>query len=432
MATSHFALEAVIRHEDHIIARCLLRRGRYIIGHERKNEIVAAADSVSGKHARLTVASEEEFTIEDLGSANGTTVDDVPVKDLTALTLDSKVGLGNATLTFERGGLPASVFLQLPEGFLRVARYTVGEPIVEGRTSIIYDARDNILRRNVAMRVLRPASQADPTQVLAFIREAQIAAQLSHTGILPVHDFGIDEEIGLFCTTRFIEGESLADLLTGMASDNAEAPHATLYSLLQIFLKACSTVAFAHARGVVHSALRPEAIIFGRFGEVFVDHWGFAQIGIPEHGDRPLLEAPALGVKPPLSRYTTPEQAVGAEDLDPRTDVYALGAILFRILSLRNYNSGSTAEELLDHALQPSLAPEDALTAEPPPAHILGGQWPERPVEICARALSLDREDRFASAHDLKKDLSDWIEHSSTPGEHTRIWKQLAGILGRH
>ncbi len=432
MATSHFALEAVIRNEDRTIARCLLRRGRYIIGHERKNEIVAADDSVSGKHARLTVVSEDEFTIEDLGSVNGTTVNDERIREVAPLTLESKVALGNVTLSFERGGLPASVFRHLPEGFLRLPRYTLGEPIVEGRTSIIYDARDNILRRNVAMRVLRPASQADAGQALAFIREAQIASQLSHAGILPVHDFGLDDEIGLFCTTRFIEGESLADLLSGMASGEPEAPHATLYSLLQIFLKACSTVAFAHARGVVHSALRPEAIIFGRFGEVFVDHWGFARIGIPMHGDRPLLEAPDLGAKPPLSRYTTPEQAVGDDELDPRTDVHALGAILFRILSLRNYNAGTTAVELLDHALQPALTPAEALTTEPPPAHILGGEWPERLVEICARALSPDREHRFANAHDLKKELSDWIEGAATPGEHTRIWKQLAGLLGRH
>jgi hypothetical protein len=426
MPDSHFALEAVVRLDGYILARCLLRRGRYVIGHDRRNEINAYHDSVSGKHARLTVTSNDEFAIEDLGSANGTIVDGSAIDGVTPLTLDSTIQLGEVTLAFERGGLPASVFAHLPEGFLRTSRYAVGEPIVEGRTSIIYEARDTVLLRTVAMKVLRPAAQADPAQVLAFIREAQIAAQLPHGGILPVYDFGLDPEIGLYSATRFIEGESLADLLTGMASRDKGAPQATLYSLLQIFLKACSTVAFAHARGVVHSALRPEAIIFGRFGEVFVDHWGFAHLLPATGSDQPLVQAPERASAPALSRYTTPEQAEGAADIDPRTDVHALGAILFRILTLRNFNPGETEEELLDHALQPRLALAEALTA-----YALGGPCPERLAAACARALNPAREERFANAHELKKEISDWLESGGPSGEHTKIWKQLTGLLGR-
>jgi hypothetical protein len=432
MANSHLALEAVIRHEGHTLARCLLRRGRYVIGHDRKNEIVAPVDSVSSKHARLTVSSDEHFFLEDLGSANGTFVNGVAIDALTPLTLDSAIGIGQTTLVFERGGLPASVFQHLPEGFLRASRYAIGEPIVEGRTSTIFEAHDTSLRRTVAMKVLHADTQADPAQVLAFIREAQIAAQLPHAGIRPIYDFGLDPEIGLFSATRFIEGESLADLLAGMASGDTAAPHASLFSLLQIFLKACSTVAFAHNRGVVHAALRPEAIVFGRFGEVFVDHWGFATLGTPTDAEYPPVAAPDVSSAPPLSRYTTPEQAEGASDIDPRTDVHALGAILFRILTLQNYNPGESAGDLLDHALQPASTPAEAFAAQQPPAHIPGGQWPERLVNACCRALSPSREERFAHAHDFKKEVGDWLESMMAGGEHTKIWKQLAGLLGRH
>jgi hypothetical protein len=431
MALSHLALEAVVHHEGRVIARCLIRRGRYVIGNDRKNEIVAAAESVSSKHARLTVSSDEQFFLEDLGSANGTFVDGVAIDALTPLTLNSAIGLGQTTLVFERGGLPASIFRHLPEGFLRASRYEVRTPIVQGRTSTIYEAHDSLLRRTVAMKVLRAETQADPAQVLAFIRETQITAQLPHSGILPVYDFGLDPEIGLFSATRFIEGESLDDLLTGMASGESTAPHSSLFTLLQIFLKACSTVAFAHSRGVVHGAIQPEAIIFGRFGEVFVDHWGFARLGIPPDAGHPALEAPDLPATPPLSRYTTPEQALGAEEIDARTDVHALGAILFQILTLRNFNPGESVEELLEHLLQPALTPSEALHAQAPPPHVPGGQWPERLVAACTRALSASIEDRFANAHELKREVGDWLEAPTGGGGHTKVRKGLAGLLGR-
>lgn len=432
MASSHLALEAVVHDEGRTIARCLIRRGRYVIGHDRKNEIVAAADSISTKHARLTVSNDEHFFLEDLGSANGTYVNGVAIEVLTPLTLESEIRLGQASLVFERGGLPASVFRHLPEGFLRASRYSVGRAVVEGRTSTIFEAHDTLLRRTAAMKVLRLEAQANPPQVLSFIRETQIAAQLPHSGILPVYDFGLDPEIGLFSVTRFIEGESLADLLTGMISGDDAAPQASLYSLLQIFLKACSTVAFAHSRGVTHGTLRPEAIVFGRFAEVFVDHWGFATLGVPPGAEYPPLEAPGVPIAPPLSRYTAPEQVAEVEEVDPRTDVYALGAILFRILTLRNFSPGESADELRAQILAPPMTPAEALGAAPPPAHLPGGQWPERLVAACARALSFSREERFADAHDFKKEIAAWLEGVAPGGEHTKIWKQLAGLLGRH
>ncbi len=432
MASSHLALEAVIRHHGRTVARCLLRRGRYIIGQEKKNEIVVDAPSISGKHARLTVVDEEQFFLEDLGSANGTLVDDKPIDAIKAVTLDSHVTLGETTLSFERGGLPATVFQHLPSSFLRASRFSIGAAIVEGRTSTIFEARDTALQRPVAMRVLRSDQQSNASLVLAFIREAQITAQLTHTGILPVYDFGLDEEIGLYCATRFIEGESLADLLEGMASTDGREPHGTLYSLLLIFMKACDALSFAHARGVVHSQLRPEAIIFGRFGEVFVDHWGMAWVGQAPENETPLLPVPSLASGPPLTRYTAPEQAAGVIELDAPADVYALGAILFRILTLRHFNNGETPAEIQNQALNPERSAREALTAQPIAPHVPGGHLPERLVEACVRALEFAPDHRFKDAHDLKKEVAGWFEQTVSGGEHQKIWKQLAGLLGRH
>jgi len=430
MTNSHLALEAVVRQDDQVVARCLLRRGRYVIGQERKNEIVADAASISGRHARLTVASDEHFFIEDLGSANGTFVDGRAIADVTPVTLDSQIALGQATLCFQRGGLPASVFRHLPEGFLRTSRYAIEQVMIEGRTSSIYEARDTVLHRRVAMKVLHRACQANPAQVLAFVRENQIVAQLAHSCILPVYDFGLDGEIGLFSATRFVEGESLGGLLAGMASGDGQAPHATLLALLMIFLKVCDAVAFAQARGVVHSSLHPDAVIFGRFGEVFVDHWGYATLRPPPENGRTPLEAPETTARAPVSRCIAPEQAEAGSEIDPRADVYALGAILFRMLTLRHFNTGESEEDIVARALQPAPTPMEALAAAPPPAHLPGGFLPERLAAICARALSRNREERFATAHDVKSEIVQWLEQAAETSSRQHSWK-LAGLFGK-
>jgi len=413
MAASFLALEAVVRQDDRLIARCLLHRGNYVIGQARKNEIMADADSISSKHARLTVASEEHFFLEDLGSANGTFVDGRRIDAATPVTFESAIMVGQAQLTFQRGGLPASVFRHLPENFLRSSRYAIGKVIIEGRTSSIFEARDNVLRRHIALKVLHRDSQANVALILAFIRENQIVAQLIHSGILPVYDFGFDDEIGLFSATRFVEGESLGTLLTGMASGKREAPHASLHTLLTIFLKACDTVAFAHASGVVHGCLHPDTIIFGRFGEVFVDHWGTAQLGEPLDGKRPRLQAPDRIASPPVSRCMAPEQAADVEDINARADVFALGAILFRILTLRNFNNGQSEEEIVAATQKPALPPAEALLTSPPPPHMPGRVLPERLAAICAGALSFNREERFSTAHDLKLAITHWLEQAA-------------------
>jgi len=416
VSSSFLALEAVVRQDDRLIARCLLRRGRYIIGQERKNEIVVDAESISGRHARLTVASDEHLFLEDLGSANGTFVDGCAIEASTPITLESEIRVGDARLTFQRGGLPASVFRHLPENFLRTSRYALGEVIIQGRTSTIFEARDTVLQRRVAMKVLHRASQENVAQVLAFVRENQIVAQLAHSGILPVYDFGLDDEIGLYSATRFIEGESLASLLAGMVAGHSEAPHATLHSLLSIFLKACDAVAFAHASGVVHGCLHPEAIIFGRFGEVFVDHWGTARIGEPRDEEKTRLQAVELTAPPPISRCLAPEQASDVEEINARADVFALGAILFRILTLRNFNNGESEEEIVAETLHPTSSPADALAASPAPSHIAGGVLPERLAAVCAGALSFNREERFSTAHDLKLEIAHWLEQTADGG----------------
>ena len=424
-------LEAVICHDGRPLARCVLRRGRYLIGQDRKNEIVVDAPSVSAKHAQLTIEGDDTFFLEDLGSANGTRVNGQPAHGATPITLACHIELGSTTLEFQRSGLPASIFQYLSPDFMGAQHYEVGDLIVQGSTSSIHEARDVSLNRVVAMKIMLPESQAKPGHVLRFVREAQIAAQLQHPGILPIHELALDGQHRLYSITRFVEGDSLDTILDRLASgENADAPRHSLATLIGIFQKICDAVACAHSRGVVHCTLRPEIITVGRFGEVFVNSWGLAKLFPLDDENAPRVEAPDASAEPALSRYCAPEQAEGAlEDIDTRTDIHALGGILFRILTLRDPITGETESELLEQALSPREAP----ASQPPCPHWPGGKLPEPLAAIAMKALSLSRDDRHATVRKLQHDIAAWQEGAAAgSGESGGLWKGFTGLLGRH
>ncbi|RYD68803.1 MAG: FHA domain-containing protein, partial [Verrucomicrobiaceae bacterium] len=370
----------------------------YIIGQDRKNEIVVDEESVSSRHARLTVVGDDEVYIEDLESANGTFVNGTAVEGMVRITPHCEVLIGQNTLEFQRGGLPAAVFEHLPEGFLRTHRYDLGEAVVQGRTSTIFEAHDSSLNRDVALKVMLPASQASAAHVLRFVREAQITSQLQHPGIPPIYDLSANEQSQLFYTTRFVEGEPLSTILDNLK--NGDAPtreRFNLSGLISIFQKVADAVAFAHSRKVVHASLRPENIIIGSFGEVFVTTWGLARI-LPanetEEGtpDSKPVRAPETNGIAPLSPYTAPELASESYDhVDERTDVYALGAILYRIVLLQDAITGADDQELLSHILLGQHTAPLSLARQSLP-HWPGGKLPEYLAALAMKAMSATQE----------------------------------------
>ena len=408
-------LEAVVRDpEGRQIARCLVRRGRYIIGQDRKNEIVVEEDSVSGRHARLTVVSEHEFYIEDLESANGTSIDGHHAGSPIKIEAGSRIQLGLCTLDLQRAGLPAAVFNYLPEGFLRETRYNLGEAVVEGRTSTIYNAFDTTLGRDVAVKVMRPESQANLEHVLRFVREAQITSQLQHPGILTVYEMGLNEQTQLYYSTRFVEGESLGSILDAMgARDAATIAAHSLGALLTIWQKTCDSVAYGNAHGVIHAGLRPETITVGSFGEVVVISWCYSRIvKQAPHGSvllRPVQAAPIDAI-PPLNPYCAPEIASAAwDEVSARTDVYSLGAILYRMVTLHRPIAHEDESALFEAIINGAIRPPAQFGAEPHP-HCPGGRYPGPLVAIAMKALSRKPEDRYQSVPELQAAVAAWQE----------------------
>jgi tRNA A-37 threonylcarbamoyl transferase component Bud32 len=181
-------------------------------------------------------------------------------------------------------------------------RYQLVSVLGRGGMGVVYLARDIVLDREVALKIVeRPSDDAN---------EARILARLEHPGIVPVHDFGELPDGRLFYAMKRVRGDRL---------DRWMAPGRDLADRLGVFLRVCEAVAFAHAQGVVHRDLKPENVMVGEFGEVLVLDWGVATTSAAT-ADRPFQ---IVGT----TQYMAPEQALGGA-IDHRADVFALGAML--------------------------------------------------------------------------------------------------------
>jgi serine/threonine-protein kinase len=203
--------------------------------------------------------------------------------------------------------------------------------------------------REVAVKRIDKGRRALP-QRERFLREARIQAQLDHPAIVPVYDIGIDDEGVEYFTMKRAVGSTLEEIIEKVrAADAAFRDRYTLTARLGIFRQVLQAVEYAHSRGIVHRDLKPANVIVGELGETYVLDWGIAKV---TRGDEQALRVrtfrtggdTALGTP----GYLAPEQSYDAEAVDGRADVYALGAILFELLTLDPLHEGDDIEVLLD------------------------------------------------------------------------------------
>jgi serine/threonine-protein kinase len=269
-----------------------------------------------------------------------------------------------------------------------------------GGSGSVRKALDPRLGRQIAVKMLAPG-RAHRVDIERLVHEAQLTAQLEHPNIVPVHDLAINYGERVYFTMRLIEGRTLSKMIEEF---EAAPPSEQLHDLLQVFLKVCDAAAFAHHRGIVHCDIKPENIMVGDYGEVYLVDWGVAAVTKRSAADLalpPLLLAarPPTGVRG-TPEYMAPEQAEGrAHALDERTDVFGLGAVLYRILTGRPPYEGTTAEAL-------SKARRCAYVS---PLDIPGLSLPRGIVRIALRAMAARPEDRYPSAMELRKDVYDFL-----------------------
>ena len=425
-----FPLELIVRSGGRQLARCLVRTGKYHIGQHYSNEVEIDEPSVSGRHARLTVTGDNELFIEDLRSVNGTFVDGHQVHDPRRLNFFSFVQIGNATLDFQRGGLPAAVFDYVPDSFLHPHRYIAGGMIARGGVSTIHQARDLALERPVALRTMQPASQHSPATVIRFIREAQIMGQLQHPNIPPVHELRVNPDGHLFYSTRTLEGDLLGGILEMLRlGDKTTMARWPLTALLAVWQKACDAVAFANSRGVIHCALRPENIIAGAYGDVLVLGWTFAVLVADDTElDHPeaRVRAPGEAAMATVSPFTAPEITSGTGIFDDRADVYSLGAILYALLAWQGPIDDGTETQMIRRIGHGAIAPP-VLKATQRLANGASERFREGLSEIALKALSTAPTSRQPSAAALQQEVLAW--QSGMTWTNPKRKKALAAVF---
>jgi serine/threonine protein kinase/formylglycine-generating enzyme required for sulfatase activity len=287
-------------------------------------------------------------------------------------------------------------------------RYRMEAEIARGGMGRIVEAYDQILGRTVAMKLLIGGTDEQLAMQVRFTEEAQITGQLEHPNIVPVHDLGLDDEGQLYFTMKRVGGRTLRDVIKALRrGDGVMAAAFPLHRLLEGFKLICLALAYAHSRGVIHRDLKPSNIMFGDFGEVLVMDWGLAKIlpKVAGPGDRvtSLRDgesrwATRMGEVIGTPGYMPPELAMGQlDDVDGRSDVYSLGALLYEILTLRPPYAGGDSKEILKRQLREPLIPprQRAPEREIPPAL-------ER---ICVRCLQREMDRRYPSALALHADI---------------------------
>lgn len=257
-----------------------------------------------------------------------------------------------------------------------LGRYRLDAQIGAGAMGEVYRARDLRLDRPVAVKVLSPRLAASPEQVRRLAAEGRAAASIAHPNIVTVHDVGSEGGVP-YIVSELCEGESLRSLIERGGISRALA--------LALGAQLSRGLAAAHARGVVHRDLKPGNLIVAADGTLKILDFGLARQG--GEGERPDLDATPPGAVLGTAGYLAPEQARG-ERADQRSDLFAVGAILYEMLSGRRAFDGATYADRLSAVLRDTPPGLDAAT--------LGEAAP-----VVARCLDKDPERRFQSAQDL-------------------------------
>jgi formylglycine-generating enzyme required for sulfatase activity len=311
---------------------------------------------------------------------------------------------------------PSALVGSLPAA---AAHQVLGE-LGRGGMGVVERVWDPRLRRVVARKVMHATLSAGARA--RVLEEARATAQLQHPGIVPVYDLGEADGRPWF-TMKEVQGETLRTVLRRehqAARRSAEGRSAGLRRLMAIYLAVCRAVGFAHARGVVHRDLKPTNVMVGGHGEVLVMDWGIAKVlaggdeeWVPDGRDptgRASAEQTRVGSVLGTPAFMSPEQARGeVASVDQRSDVYALGAVLYELLTGAAPYRGDSAEVVRAVVVGPppslrGLAGERALST-------FGAEAGEL-VEVCERAMSRAREDRPADASVLADAVQAWLDGS--------------------
>lgn len=320
-------------------------------------------------------------------------------------------------------------------------KYRFIRSIGRGGMKMVLQVKDLDATRDVAMAILPDAAVRPESDVLRFVQEARITASLEHPNIVPVHDIGIDSSGAPYFTMKLLRGRTLASLIEKLGEGDPEflEEYSSVNRLLRIFLKICYGVAFAHSRNVIHLDLKPENIQIGDFGEVLIMDWGLAKFIEPAPAKEPAedggakpesdAEDPAAatvdGIMKGTPGYMAPEQAAGKNSLkDQRTDIYALGAILYALMTFK--------DPLPQKEMRDKVAATLAGDIIPPRERAPERDIPAAVEAVILKAMSFSPSDRYQSVKELRDEVNAFIGGYATAAEKASWFKRSLLFGKRH
>jgi len=361
--------------------------------------------------------------------------------------LDSLVaaGIGIDDLTIP-GDDPFGEDIKLPDNEDLVpavkewaGRYTDEREFASGGMGRILLVRDEHFGRDVALKELLPDRNIEastrtgraPTSALLtvpiiarFLQEARITGNLEHPSIVPVYELGYRDDGRLYYTMKLVRGQTLHDVLAKSKSLEeriAYLPH---------FVDLCNALAYAHSRGVIHRDIKPMNVMVGDFGETVVIDWGIAKVrgqkDIHAKEMKKTHDVVSAGMDPSITKtvygeamgspyFMAPEQAQGKiDEIDERSDTYALGTVLYSLLSGQVPYLGCTVKEFLQRVV----------TDDPRPIRDIEPKAPPELVAICEKAMQKDPDKRYQKAKDLVHDIEQFLS-GATVGAYQYSMREL-------
>ncbi|MBF0495963.1 MAG: serine/threonine protein kinase [Deltaproteobacteria bacterium] len=337
--------------------------------------------------------------------------------------------LGGDTVALDTLARPVEVDPETSKRFITVRqapemyhqawkKYTVLSEVGEGGMAKVFMGRDKDLKRTVAIKSLYGPAAENERAMYRFFEEAQITAQLQHPNIIPLYELGVNEEGRVFFSMKLVEGHTLEEIVLQIKRGNRHfAAKYDMLTLIDVFLDVLNALNYAHAAGVLHRDLKPANIMIGSFGEVYVMDWGLAKVLGRDGGVGSITDADPDGVSTARSdgslaltqdgavigtpSFMSPEQAQGdLQTVDFRSDIFALGAILYFILTYTPPYPGRDISKVFERIRAADI---DPIMVRHPDT-----EADEYLSTICMKALQLRQDDRYQTAGEFAEAIRQW------------------------